>query len=251
MDESSAKRPRYCTNCYNNVPPHRWPKEHQSTTCKHPNQVCKTCWKDWLLFQVDYHRSDRISCISCRATLSQEDVKVFAGMRVHGTYLDLAARNAVGGMEEFAWCLGKGGGSGQIHHGRSHGFECGVCKHRHCTICNLPWSIEHRRHCERCQAPEHEGKTCEEAATAHAVDERATIQAMKEIAEECPGCQRRIEKEDDGGCDWISCTKCQHEFCWICLASHKEIKSKGNEAHKEECSYHSVGKPLAFPFSNH
>jgi hypothetical protein len=30
----------------------------------------------------------------------------------------------------------------------------------------------------------------------------------------CPSCNTRIEK--DGGCNHMSCTKCNFQFCWIC-----------------------------------
>ncbi|MDR3550847.1 MAG: IBR domain-containing protein [Candidatus Babeliales bacterium] len=34
----------------------------------------------------------------------------------------------------------------------------------------------------------------------------------------CPNCAIPIEK--NGGCDWMKCTVCAHEFCWECLATH-------------------------------
>ena len=31
----------------------------------------------------------------------------------------------------------------------------------------------------------------------------------------CPRCSAAIEKDE--GCNHMSCRKCRHEFCWICM----------------------------------
>ncbi|XP_028841640.1 E3 ubiquitin-protein ligase RNF14-like [Denticeps clupeoides] len=39
---------------------------------------------------------------------------------------------------------------------------------------------------------------------------------LKENVKKCPKCHIRIEK--NGGCNFMSCTKCPTHFCWLCLA---------------------------------
>jgi hypothetical protein len=88
------------------------------------------------------------------------------------------------------------------------------------------------------------------------------------MTKKCPnaGCGWRIEK--DGGCEHMTCRKCKHEasgaqhtfsrslltspqFCWQCLASHKEIRRVGNTAHQTWCKFHSNALDVAWPFNVH
>lgn len=42
---------------------------------------------------------------------------------------------------------------------------------------------------------------------------------FRQRIKECPRCYTNIEKID--GCDHMTCRRCQHEFCWICLANYR------------------------------
>lgn len=51
--------------------------------------------------------------------------------------------------------------------------------------------------------------------------------------QDCPKCNVCIEK--NGGCSHMTCNRCKHEFCWICLndwkthgASYDCNRYKGN-----------------------
>ena len=39
-------------------------------------------------------------------------------------------------------------------------------------------------------------------------------------AKNCPSCQTLIER--DKGCSHMTCTRCKHQFCWICLEKHPQ-----------------------------
>ena len=32
-------------------------------------------------------------------------------------------------------------------------------------------------------------------------------------------------------------TKCNHDFCWLCLADYQNIWKEGNSAHQESCEH--------------
>ncbi|XP_008561029.1 E3 ubiquitin-protein ligase arih1 [Microplitis demolitor] len=56
------------------------------------------------------------------------------------------------------------------------------------------------------------------------VDEDAATSAWIGLnTKDCPKCMAIIEK--NGGCNHMTCRKCRHEFCWICLMNWKEHNS--------------------------
>jgi len=46
-------------------------------------------------------------------------------------------------------------------------------------------------------------------------DDSETANWICANTKECPKCQATIEK--NGGCNHMTCRKCKHEFCWVCL----------------------------------
>ncbi|KAI2795135.1 E3 ubiquitin-protein ligase dbl4 [Penicillium oxalicum] len=46
-------------------------------------------------------------------------------------------------------------------------------------------------------------------------DDSETANWISANTKECPKCQSTIEK--NGGCNHMTCRKCRHEFCWMCM----------------------------------
>ena len=46
-------------------------------------------------------------------------------------------------------------------------------------------------------------------------DDSETANWISAHTKECPRCQSTIEK--NGGCNHMTCRKCKHEFCWMCM----------------------------------
>jgi ariadne-1 len=46
-------------------------------------------------------------------------------------------------------------------------------------------------------------------------DDSETANWIKSNTKECSKCQSTIEK--NGGCNHMTCKKCKHEFCWVCM----------------------------------
>ncbi|KZS98666.1 hypothetical protein SISNIDRAFT_472483 [Sistotremastrum niveocremeum HHB9708] len=46
-------------------------------------------------------------------------------------------------------------------------------------------------------------------------DDSETANWIKSNTKECTKCQSTIEK--NGGCNHMTCKKCKHEFCWVCM----------------------------------
>lgn len=51
-------------------------------------------------------------------------------------------------------------------------------------------------------------------------DDSETANWISANTKECPQCQSTIEK--NGGCNHMTCRKCRHEFCWMCMGIWSE-----------------------------
>ena len=51
-------------------------------------------------------------------------------------------------------------------------------------------------------------------------DEAANFLWLVTNSKPCPNCRSPIQKTD--GCNHIKCSKCRHDFCWVCLESWKK-----------------------------
>ena len=82
-----------------------------------------------------------------------------------------------------------------------------VCKHRFCFGCGLDDHLP----CP-CALVRKWIKKCE--------DDSETANWISAHTKECPKCQSTIEK--NGGCNHMTCRKCKHEFCWMCMGLWSE-----------------------------
>ncbi|GLE01372.1 hypothetical protein PINS_up010202 [Pythium insidiosum] len=73
--------------------------------------------------------------------------------------------------------------------------------------------------CLRCGEEAHAPVTCEQLQTwqEKCRNESETANWILANTKKCPKCAVRIEKNQ--GCNHMTCRKCMHEFCWMCMES--------------------------------
>jgi hypothetical protein len=64
-----------------------------------------------------------------------------------------------------------------------------------------------------------------------------TSRLIRATSKPCPNCSFDIHKS--GGCEHMTCSKCSHEFCFLCLAAYAEIRAVGNTAHATTCPHYA------------
>ncbi|KAH4102806.1 hypothetical protein HBH46_119550 [Parastagonospora nodorum] len=92
-------------------------------------------------------------------------------------------------------------------------ISCPYCASSLYLTCNRPW---------------HPRTGCNSAAAAEDASSLAQIKSMG--AKPCPQCGVNIEKS--GGCDHMTCHRCRHGFCWVCLVPYTV-----NVVHAEGCPH--------------
>ena len=128
-------------------------------------------------------------------------------------YQVLLTRTYVDDKENLKWCPAPN---------CEYAVECGVkkkelgrivptvacgCKHRFCFGCTLS---DHQP--APCSLVKQWLKKCE--------DDSETANWISANTKECPKCSSTIEK--NGGCNHMTCRKCKHEFCWMCMGLWSE-----------------------------
>lgn len=197
-----------------------------SDRCAHGPTLCGDCLFEHVRTAIADSGLVEVDCPvgSCGAVLTYSEVNSAArgdSMLIE-RFDSLQMKQALGADENFVWCLNPNCGSGQYH---EDGIEAPIVT---CFRCNTKSCFEHK-------ILWHEDFTCSE----YNADVRPLDQASADFIDlntkGCPGCKSRIEKNE--GCDHMTCTRCGHEFCWLCLADYNSIRQNGNAYHNEGCQY--------------
>jgi len=80
-----------------------------------------------------------------------------------------------------------------------------------CPICNYEF-------CTKCKEKWHDAFSCEDYKKwkkDNDQSERKFQEYINRNTKSCPNCHTNIEK--NGGCNHMTCSKCHHEFCWVCF----------------------------------
>ncbi|CAG4944214.1 unnamed protein product [Colias eurytheme] len=90
-------------------------------------------------------------------------------------------------------------------------FPCPVCKHNNCVQCQ---AVHEGESCEEYQKKLRETVTAaENSNTDEGTQALLTSLISRGEALECPECSAIITKK--WGCDWVKCSACKTEICWI------------------------------------
>uniref|UniRef100_A0A914DAU9 RBR-type E3 ubiquitin transferase n=1 Tax=Acrobeloides nanus TaxID=290746 RepID=A0A914DAU9_9BILA len=181
-----------------------------SLECAH--KFCYNCWNSYLEEQVKSQALPYVTCpqYKCNIVLSDEVAREL--MEKDATvkaYDNLIIRSFVESNRLMRWCPGKECGRiVKLLEGVpvfDNGIEC-ECKMIFCFTCALEW---------------HEPMKCEldKKWLKQVDDDKGTYLWLNAYTKDCSKCNAAIEK--NGGCNHMTCRKCNYEFCWICLKDWK------------------------------
>ncbi|XP_006881471.1 PREDICTED: ranBP-type and C3HC4-type zinc finger-containing protein 1 [Elephantulus edwardii] len=87
-------------------------------------------------------------------------------------------------------------------------FTCPVCLHVNCLLCK---AIHEKMNCKEYQ--DDLALRAQNDVAARQTTEMLKVMLQQGEAMHCPQCQIVVQKKD--GCDWIRCTLCRTEICWV------------------------------------
>ncbi|XP_023223358.1 uncharacterized protein LOC111624680 [Centruroides sculpturatus] len=176
--------------------------------CLH--QFCKQC----LANAIEFTENAIIKCLfrndqySCDSILQEREIKALVSPEVFERYLRRGLVTAESCTENSFHCKSPDCPGWCVYEDTINTFDCPVCFHVNCLSCQAI----------------HEGLNCKQYQDELAYrserdkEARETKEYLENMVQEgkamfCPKCNVIVMKR--WGCDWLKCSVCQTEICWI------------------------------------
>jgi hypothetical protein len=200
--------------------------------CQHPTRkVCNTCTVRHVqaAFQITF--TDDVFCpepesgVRFDYSIVSKILTLHHDSKLGERYERYVLHREMEKMDEFVWCSNPQCNAGQLNEGGASNriVTCYNCRQKSCFIHKVRW---------------HEGLTCDEYSQSIATDDERSQRWILTNAKKCPRCPFHIEKT--GGCDHMKCSRCHHEFCWLCLADFEPIRRNGISRHQQSCKHYNA-----------
>jgi ariadne-1 len=188
----------------------------ESFAMKCGHRYCVNCYRQYLHQKIrEEGEAARIQCPQdgCKRIMDARSLDLLVTADLQNRYHELLIRTYVEDKEYLKWCPAPD---------CQNAIECGIkkkdldkvvptvacdCKHRFCFGCIL---ADHQP--APCELVKKWLKKC--------ADDSETANWISANTKECPTCNSTIEK--NGGCNHMTCRKCKHEFCWMCMGLWSE-----------------------------
>ncbi|KAF2088432.1 hypothetical protein K490DRAFT_64482 [Saccharata proteae CBS 121410] len=188
----------------------------ESFAMKCGHRYCVDCYRYYLASKIkDEGEAARIKCpgVDCNRIVDSKSLDMLITADLKDRYQVLLTRTYVDDKENLKWCPAPN---------CEFAVDCKVkqrdlsrivptvrcnCGHHFCFGCTLN---DHQP--APCGLVKKWLKKCE--------DDSETANWISANTKECPRCHSTIEK--NGGCNHMTCRKCRHEFCWMCMGVWSE-----------------------------
>ncbi|XP_058795446.1 E3 ubiquitin-protein ligase arih1l-like [Phymastichus coffea] len=172
--------------------------------CGH--RFCTNCWDGYLKIKImNEGLVQKIKCMAQKCEIFMDDntiMNLVKNPKVKQKYQKQIINNFVDYNKLMRWCLTPG--CDRVIKVQYVDAKPVTCK------CHLTF-------CFKCGKRWHEPISCGLLGKWEKIDkvEAATTVWLITHTKDCPGCHSNIEK--NGGCNHMTCMKCDTSFCWLCL----------------------------------
>ncbi|KAF2147259.1 uncharacterized protein K452DRAFT_323421 [Aplosporella prunicola CBS 121167] len=188
----------------------------QTFAMKCGHRFCVDCYRHYLATKIkDEGEAARIKCpgSDCNRIVDSKSLDVLVTEDLKDRYQVLLTRTYVEDKDNLKWCPAPN---------CEYAVDCSV-KQRDLTrlvptvVCNCGHPF-----CFGCSLNDHQPAPCAlvKKWLKKCEDDSETANWISANTKECPKCQSTIEK--NGGCNHMTCRKCRHEFCWMCMGVWSE-----------------------------
>ncbi|KAJ1932630.1 hypothetical protein FBU59_006306, partial [Linderina macrospora] len=190
-------------------------EEYLGLACGHA--FCTTCYVMYLTGKILEGMSWRIHCPApkCKALVGEQAARLLLAdeSKILERYEDNLTRSFVNDLDSFTWCPAPN---------CEYGIECHVPKSAWTTVVPTVHCRCGQAFCFGCSLDDHMPAPCflVDKWLQKCKDDSETSNWLKANTKECTQCKATIEK--NGGCNHMTCRKCAHEFCWVCMGPWSE-----------------------------
>eukprot|EP01006_Ploeotia_vitrea_P016498 TRINITY_DN47199_c0_g1_i2.p1 TRINITY_DN47199_c0_g1~~TRINITY_DN47199_c0_g1_i2.p1 ORF type:complete len:407 (-),score=53.74 TRINITY_DN47199_c0_g1_i2:762-1982(-) len=204
-----------CQACFDDVPL----SDAYAPSCGH--FFCNDCWTAQISLKVKEGQAQKLNCMGYKCTLLLDDAVIlnFVDEEIKGKFMKQLMESYVDDNEAVQWCS-------SVPHCGNCVRVTGVGK-----CCDAQCSCGHS-FCFKCLSDTHSPATCDmnRKWKEKCKEDSETCEWLKANTKDCPSCHHPIEK--NGGCNYVACTKCSREFCWMCMF----ICPKGDSHTSHDCN---------------
>lgn len=171
------------------------------------HKFCRDCIITYLQVLITESKVKKITCPgdSCSNTIEDFNIEKLVGQPLYAKYLYYKERAELMQDPKVKWCI-KPDCQGYIRISPFKTYmSCPICSLEICCKCGKQW---------------HSRMSCDEV-----VDRDYEEWARGKEIQLCPKCKHKIEKAS--GCNHMTCSSCQYQWCWICRSkySNKHFES--------------------------
>ena len=191
-------------------------KSLQTYALKCGHRFCADCYTNYLTGKVkEEGEAARIQCPQdgCRRIIDGKSLKMLCPEDVQSRYDVLLTRTYVDDKDNLKWCPGAD---------CEYAIDCAVKKRDLMRIVPTVKCQNEHSFCFGCTLADHQPAPCAlvKKWMKKCEDDSETSNWISANTKECPKCNSTIEK--NGGCNHMTCRKCKHEFCWMCMGPWAE-----------------------------
>lgn len=182
--------------------------------CGH--RFCTDCYRQYLAQKIkDEGEAARIRCPGdgCNRIVDSKSLDLLVTEDLKERYEVLLTRTYVDDKDNLKWCPAPN---------CEYAVDCSVkTKDLDRIVPTVQCSCGHP-FCFGCSLPDHQPAPCAlvKRWVKKCADDSETANWISANTKECPKCGSTIEK--NGGCNHMTCRKCKHEFCWMCMGVWSE-----------------------------
>ncbi|KAK3385104.1 hypothetical protein B0H63DRAFT_522444 [Podospora didyma] len=188
----------------------------QSFSIKCGHRYCVDCYRHYLSQKIQEEgEAARIQCPAdgCNLIIDARSLDILVTPELTERYHQLLNRTYVEDKDTLKWCPAPD---------CQNAVECGVKKKDLDKVVPTVSCLCSHRFCFGCILNDHQPAPCElvKRWLKKCADDSETANWISANTKECPKCNSTIEK--NGGCNHMTCRKCKHEFCWMCMGLWSE-----------------------------
>ncbi|XP_067904722.1 ranBP-type and C3HC4-type zinc finger-containing protein 1-like isoform X2 [Heterodontus francisci] len=171
---------------------------------------CKDCLKNTILSSTEAD----VTCpfmdehYSCESKILEREIKYLLTEKEYRTYLDRSLAIAENRSENSYHCQTPDCKGWCIYEDDVNEFHCPLCNKKNCLLCKaIHEGMDCRQYQDDLRIRAENNKAAKQTA------DMLTALLCSGEAMNCPKCKIVVQKKS--GCDWMRCTMCKTEICWV------------------------------------